>query len=115
MKKISAALLVLFLFSSAVVFAGPGSDHSHEPSAPISEEKALKTAGDVVVTNVKKGKLDQSWENVKPTKIIQKTFKKEPEWVIIFNNDKIVDQNKQTLYVFLSLSGHYLGANYTGN
>ena len=115
MKKITAVFFALFAFSSALVFAGPGGDHSHEPTAPISEDQALKTAGDVVANNVKKGKLDPSWESIKPTNIVQKTFKKEPEWVITFNNGKIEDPSKQTLYVFLSLSGHYLGANYTGN
>ncbi len=116
MKKISAVLLVLFIFSSTLVFAGPGGgDHSHEPTAPISEEEALKVASDVVASNVKKRKLDESWGAVKPTKVIQKTFKEQPEWVVTFDNAKIEDKNKQTLYIFLSLSGHYLGANYTGN
>ncbi len=116
MKNISVYLLVLFVLSSPLVFAGPGSgDHSHEPTAPISEGEALKTATGVVANNVKKGKLDQSWETVKPAKAIQKTFKKKPEWVVTFDNPKVENKDKQTLYVFLRLSGRYLGANFSGN
>ncbi|VAX32422.1 hypothetical protein MNBD_NITROSPIRAE01-320 [hydrothermal vent metagenome] len=120
MKKILAASLVLFIFStttiiSPLVFAGPGSDHSHAPSAPILEAEALKTASGILTNRVKKGKMDTSWGTVKPEKIIQKTFKSEPEWVITFNNPKVENKDKQTLYIFLSLSGHFLGANFSGN
>ncbi|MFQ5543674.1 MAG: DUF6488 family protein [Nitrospiria bacterium] len=115
MKKISTYMLVLFMLSTPLVFAGPGSDHSHEPAAPISKVEALKKASGIVAKNVKKGKLDKSWGTVKPGKIIQKTFKKDPEWVVTFDNPKVENKDKQTLYVFLSLSGHYLGANFSGN
>ena len=114
MKKISAVLLALFVFSSTLVFAGPGSDHSHEPAAPISEDEALKTSADIVSNVVKEGKLDESWGTVKPGKPTQKTFQNQLEWVVAFNNPKVEDKNKQTLYVFMSLSGQYLGANFTG-
>ncbi|HIE65917.1 MAG: DUF6488 family protein [Nitrospira sp.] len=116
MKKISAYLLVLFVFSAPVVFAGPGGgDHSHESASPISEDEALKTASGVVAEIVNEGKLDKSWEVVKPKQIIQKTFKKGPEWVVTFDNPLAENKDKQTLYVFLSLSGRYLGANFSGN
>ncbi len=115
MKKISAYLLVLLMFSSTLVFAGPGSDHSHEPAAPLSESEALKAASGVLANIVKKGKLDESWGKVNAQKIIQKTFKNEPEWVVTFDNPKADNQDKQILYIFLSLSGHFLGANFSGN
>lgn len=116
MKKISAFLFVLFVLSSPVAFAGPGGgDHSHEPASPISEGEALKTASGVVAEIVSKGKLDKSWGMVKPKKIIQKTFKKGAEWVVTFDNPKVENKEKKTLYVFLSLSGRYLGSNFSGN
>lgn len=116
MKKLSVYLLVLFVLSSPLVFAGPGSgDHSHEPTAPISEGEALKTATGILTNMVDKGKMDKSWGGVKPEKIIQKTFKNKPEWVVTFENSKVENRDKQTLYVFLSLSGHFLGANFSGN
>lgn len=37
------------------------------------------------------------------------------EWVVIFNNQKISESDKQKLYVFLTLNGEYIAANHTGN
>jgi hypothetical protein len=34
--------------------------------------------------------------------------------VAVFVNDKITDPAKQKLYVFMTLGGDYLAANYTG-
>lgn len=114
MKNFFIYFLVLLAFSTPPVFAGPGGDHSHEPAAPISESEALKAADGFVDNIIKKGKLDPSWGDIKPAKVIQKKFKKEPEWVVTFENPKAADKEKQTLYVFMSLSGHYLGANFSG-
>lgn len=114
MKKFLVYFLALFAFSTPLAFAGPGSDHSHEPAAPISENEALKAAEGFVDDIIKKGKLDASWADIKPTKVIQKKFKKDLEWVVTFDNPKAADKEKQTLYVFMSLSGHYLGANFSG-
>ena len=37
------------------------------------------------------------------------------EWVVAFNNSKEVKPSHQILYVFLSLDGQYLGANFSGD
>lgn len=108
-------VFVLLMFSMPLVFADGGGDHTHEPAAPISENEALKKASGALESIVKKGKLDQSWGEVKPQKIIQKTFKNGPEWVVTFDNPKAENKDKQTLYVFLSLSGKVLAANFSGN
>ena len=65
-------------------------------------------------TRVSKGVLDKSWSEMKPTKAYQKTFKKEPEWVVEFVNSAAPDKEKQTLYVFYTLDGHYMATNFTG-
>lgn len=41
-------------------------------------------------------------------------FDGDTEWVVVFVNDKIADTDKQKLYVFLTLGGDYIAANYTG-
>lgn len=35
-------------------------------------------------------------------------------WLIIFINEKITNTSKQKLYVFLTLAGDYIAANFTG-
>jgi hypothetical protein len=42
-------------------------------------------------------------------------FNGEPEWVAVFVNDKITDTEKRKFYVFLTLGGDYIAANFTGN
>lgn len=115
MKKLSICLLILFSLSSTLAYGGEGHGHSHEPSEPISKNEAGEKASDIVKNIVEKGKFPASWALLQPATIEQKTFKKGPEWVVTFDNPKIENKDKQTLYVFLSLTGHFLGANFSGN
>jgi hypothetical protein len=115
MKKLSICLLVLFSLSSPLAFGDQGHDHSPAPSEPISKSEAGKKATQVVRSIAKKGKLPESWSSLEPATIKQKTFKKGPEWVVSFKNPKVENKERQTLYVFLTLAGSYLGANFSGN
>ena len=104
-------LLSLF---SVIAMAGSGHDHSHSHE-PIDQNQAELTALKNLTRLVEKGKLDKSWASIKPSKIEKKTFSGHPEWVAVFTNDNITEPKKRTLYIFLSISGDYLAANYTGN
>lgn len=112
--QIKTLICSLFLmFFSVTVMAGAGHDHSHGHEA-ISQGQAELVATENVRRLVEKGKLDESWRSIKFSKIEKKTFSGQPEWVVVFNNDNIADPKKRTLYVFLSIGGDYLAANYTG-
>lgn len=112
MRKIFVCLLTLFAFSGTLAYAGAG--HSHAPAKPVSEAQALEKATRVVKSFVEKGKIDPSWGQVAPTAAAQKKSKTGLEWLITFDNPKVEDKAKQTLYVFLNLSGEYIAANYSG-
>ncbi|MBL1275006.1 MAG: hypothetical protein COB30_002865 [Ectothiorhodospiraceae bacterium] len=104
--------LILSFFSLAAI-AGSDHDHghSHEPVSQIqAEENAIKN----VARLADKGKIDKSWKTSQAMKTEKKKFGKNMEWVVTFNNKTINDSAKQTLYIFLSLGGEYLAANYTG-
>jgi hypothetical protein len=105
-------VLVLCLFS-APVLAGPGHEHGHS-HGPASKEQAIKIASKVVKNLAKKKVVDSSWSNIKASGAEKKTFSQGPEWVVTFNNKAIKDSSKQTLYIFLTIEGKYLAANYTG-
>ena len=110
-------LMVLFcgaLFWAPSVVAGPGHDHSHS-HGPVSSEEASKKALKKLKQLVSAGKIDSSWGSVSPTSVEQKTYSKGPEWVVTFKNNQVSDASKQTLYLFYTLDGRYLAANYTGN
>lgn len=105
--------LVLSLFS-VVAMAGSGHDHGHAHD-PVSQNRAEEIAVKSVSRLVDGGKLDKSWKATGVMKAEKKDFGGNMEWVITFKNEKIEDPEKQTLYIFLTLGGEYLAANYTGN
>ena len=37
------------------------------------------------------------------------------EWVVVFTNEKVKDPKEKMLYIFLTLDGQYIAANYTGD
>jgi len=105
---------IVTILSALPAQAGPGHTHSHEHEE-ITQQGAIEKATAKIRQLVKKGKIPQSWASIDAVSAEKKKFKKGSEWVVKFNNDKIEDKSKQTLYVFFSLDGHYLAANYTGN
>ncbi len=105
--------LVLSLFS-VVAMAGAGHDHGNAHD-PVSQNRAEEIAVKSVSRLVESGKLDKSWKATGVMRAEKKDFGGNMEWVITFENEKIEDPEKQTLYVFLTLGGEYLAANYTGN
>jgi len=105
--------LVVSLFSWGA-WAGPGHDHGHSHD-PVSQSQAETIATESVSRLVERGKLDASWKGVKVAKAEQKKFGDQMEWVVSFQNSNASDPSKQTLYVFLTLGGEYLAANFTGN
>lgn len=115
MRKSIICLLTALTLSVTSAYAGPGgAGHSHGPVTPITEEQAIKNASEIVAAIVQKGKIDRSWKGIKPTETKKKKNQYDQEWVVTFNNPKIADKEKNTLYVFLSSDGQYLGANFSG-
>ena len=108
MFKYLSLTLLLVLFSAQTM---GGSGHSHEP---VSQQRAEAIASRIVVSMVNQGVIDKSWKDESVEMSEKKAFGGRPEWVVSFVNRDIADEKKQTLYVFLTLSGEYLAANYTG-
>lgn len=115
--QLKKLLLGLFLsLCSATAMAGSDHDHGHSHShAPVNQATATTNATEFVAALVKRNKLDESWASITPSSVEKKVFKGAPEWVAIFVNDKITDTDKQNIYVFLTLGGDYIAANFTGN
>lgn len=106
-------IIIFFLaigFYSFNAFAGGG--HAHDV---ITSEDAVEKATQKVKQLAKSGKIDASWANATHENVDKKTYAKGPEWVVTFSNNQVADADKQTLYVFFSLDGHYIAANFSGN
>lgn len=117
MQLRTACLGLMLALSSVGAFAGGGHDHGSGGHAhvAITSDQAITKATEKVRQLSNAGKIDASWSTVSAAGAEQKTYTKGPEWVVTFKNDKVSDAAKQTLYVYFSLDGHYLAANYTGN
>lgn len=114
MRRILICLLALIAFSQTPAYAGSGHDHSHGPVTMATTEQVLEVANDIIASFVKANKIDSSFKEVTPSKPEKKNFKNGQEWIVTFKNAKIPDPKKNTLYVFISLGGKYIAANYTG-
>lgn len=121
-KLISISVLMMSMAFAAPVMAGEG--HSHDKDGghsnhghahgPITAEQAGVKAKRIIGNLIKKGVIENSWASAQPLTTEKKTFKNQEEWVVAFKNDQVKDAAKQSLYIFFSLDGHYLAANYTG-
>lgn len=117
----NTVLLFTALIFVTPVHAGPG--HSHDAdgghsnyghSGPISADKAKSKAERTMHNLAKRGVIDKSWTSTKPVNAEIKNYAKGKEWVVTFKNEQIEEKSKQTLYIFYSIDGHYMAANYTG-
>ena len=121
MKKLSVITLSLVVMAFGVsTHAGTGHSHdkdgghSNHSHGLIESSGAKEKATRMLAGLVKKGVIDKSWEGTNPANAEKKMFSKGEEWVVSFKNEKLKDKSKQTLYIFYSLDGHYIAANYTG-
>ncbi len=128
------------LFISTITYAGIGHGHSHgdekkheEPKKEmkhekkhshggkgghshakenIDMEKSIEIAKTHITRLISKEKINASWEKAVLDKSEKKDFDGKSEWLITFDNEKGVKGKK--LYIFLSLTGEFVAANFSG-
>ena len=98
---------------TAMAGTGSGHDHGHSHE-PINQSTANLMATNIIVSFVKQKTIDKSWESTTVSSSEKKTFNGRKEWVVSFVNEKVTNANERKLYIFLTLSGDYIAANYTG-
>ena len=64
---------------------------------------------------INKGKIDGSWKAIQHEKIVQVDGKKGKEWMITFKDPTAKDKSKETLYMYFTLIGNFIAANFSGN
>lgn len=116
MNYLAKALLSIFVLFASQVYAGSGHDHGHGHShEPVSKTQAQKIATDSMNKLIQRDSIDKTWSTASLQSAEKKKFGGKMEWVVVFNNKKMSDAEKQNLYIFLSLDGQYIAANYTGD
>lgn len=116
MKKIiSIASLVATLSFAPAAFSGGGGGGCHfHGNAPIKESILTGCANEQKDALISNGKIDASWKAVKLDKAETVEGKSMKEWKLTFKNLAEKDATKQTLYMFYSLTGNFIAANFTG-
>ena len=115
MPKITLATLTLCTALWApTASADPGNSchfHGNKPAAEATGSGCAQQRKDALV---KSGKLDAAWSALKPEKIEAVEGKKGQEWKVTFKNASAQDKTKATLYMFFTLPGNFIAANFTG-
>ncbi len=93
-----------------------GHKHNHNTlQKGVSNRIVKKIAIQEVKRLALEKKIPKSWKSVPISKIGKTHYGDTNDWVVGFDNLKIKDKTKQTLYIFVSMHGKVTGANYTGN
>ena len=140
MSKLIKATVVTLALSSTTIVAGSGHSHEghnhkgHDHSTQkadkqeshghshryddlkneVSRETIEKAAKQKVQSLVAEKKIPKSWESAPISKIGKTHYGDTDDWVVGFDNMKIKNKKKRTLYIFVSVRGEIRGANYTG-
>lgn len=106
---IKCYLLLCIILSSGFSIAHPG--HGEK----ISEEELVLRAKFNIKRLVEKNKLEGSWEQHAQFQSVAKRYVgEEVEFALEFSNPKLHDAKKRVLYVYLTASGDYIAANFSG-
>ncbi len=115
MKNLIAIASLAALFGTTLPARADegGSCHFHG-SKPAAESVVLGCAKQRKQALVKSGKLEPSWQALPHSAIEQVEGKKGKEWKVAFKDPAAKDKAKETLYMFFTVTGNFIAANFTG-
>ena len=111
---VSMATLTAAFFAAPFAFADSGSSCHFHGNAPIKEAVIADCASKKKDALASGGQIEASWKLVKLEKAQSIEGKKAKEWKLTFTNPTAKDATKQTLFMFYSLTGNFIAANFTG-
>lgn len=94
--------------------AGDGADCHFHGAKPATEATVVGCANKRKEALVGGGKIDKSWQAIKLDKAEMVEGKKSKEWKVTFKDAAAKDKAKETLYLFFTLPGNFVAANFTG-
>jgi Family of unknown function (DUF6488) len=110
---IALAALISAPVSTTALAAEGGSCHFHG-NKPATETVVLDCANkrkDALLSN---GKLEPTWQAVKHDKAEIVEGKNGKEWKVTYKNTSAKDKDQQSLFMFFTLPGNFVAANFTG-
>lgn len=109
----SLTVVTVGLAQMAPAVAGPGHGHSHS-HATLTKEEILPAGVGVKENLIRSGKIAASWSAVAPEDAVQVDNKGQKEWLVTFKDAAATDKAKERLYIFFTLNGNFIAANFTG-
>lgn len=110
---VTASLVALFSIAAPATASEGGSCHFHGYK-PAAETVVLGCAKDRKDALVKSGKLEASWQPLQHSQIEKVEGKKGKEWKVTFKHPASKDKAKENLYMFFTMTGNFIAANFTG-
>ena len=110
------AIITAVMIALSGIVALPAA-HAHGPNSAhhdVGPEKAGEVAKENVARLVDDGKLHRSWLDSGDLTVEKKEYESGPEYMVVITNPDSPDTSQRTLYVFVSMRGEYLAANFTG-
>jgi len=107
MKRISMIIVGAFLMLGASVLSASAQNEISKTSVEEIAKKEVKRLAS-------QKKIPKSWKSMAISKIGKTHYGDSNDWVVGFDNPKIKNKTKRTLYIFVTVKGKVVGANYTG-
>ena len=139
-NRVIKAMAIMLALSTTTIYAethAPHEEQSHEGHDHAKKEDSNKSAGhahryedlknqasretiekaaiEKIQRLVAEKKIHKSWKSVPISKIGKTHYGDTDDWIVGFDNKKIKNKKRRTLYIFVSVRGEIRGANYTGN
>ena len=115
MKQLTTALCTAAVLTlSLPVFASDAADCHFHGSAAATRETVSGCAVRHQQKLVAGGKVDKSWLAIKPSTLEQIDGQRGKEWKVMFKDPAAADKTKEILYMFLTVQGNLIAANFTG-
>jgi hypothetical protein len=113
-NTIVTTTLIALIACTPAAYAGSGGSCHFHGNAPIKESILTACASDKKDALASGGKIDASWKSAKLDKAETVEGKNMKEWKFTFKNPAEKEASKQTLFMFYTLNGNFIGANFTG-
>lgn len=114
MRTLSSVTLALLVSLGGSALAGPGGTCHFHGNNPVSKDTVVGCAEKEKMRLIEKGSIAPTWKAVTHTGIEQVDGREGKEWRIVYSDPANADKAKANLYMFFSIPGNFIAANFTG-
>ena len=113
-KLLTTLLATAGLMVSLPALAGDSEDCHFHGSKAATQQVVASCAEKRQQALISGGKIDKSWQAIKPASFEQVDGQRGKEWKVTFNDPAAADKAKETLFMFFTQQGNFIAANFTG-